>query len=158
GEEQVQRLRARIKTGPGHRAALERDAAAAQNKLDLDRSRLDFFNQLRQLDASRANAEDDLDHQIDALKEAVPELGSATPAQPVSAASSGPGSGTWGTMQRLLALQRSRDHLRDLEDATNDLIRRLDDEGKAARADVKPLLPRLQALAKDPTESGKSLA
>jgi len=61
-------------------------------------------------------------------------------------------------MQRLLALQRSRGNLRNLESATNDLIRRLDDETKASRARVRPLLARLQALAKDPTDSGKSLA
>jgi hypothetical protein len=72
--------------------------------------------------------------------------------------SSASGPGTWGTLQRLLALQRSRANLRNLDNATNDLIRRLDDEAKASRARVRPLLARLQALAKDPTDSGKSLA
>ena len=158
GEQEVQRLRARIQAEPAKRAALERDLAAAQNKLELNRSRIDFYKELRQLEASRANDEDDLDHQIDALKEAVPELGSGSSAQPVSAMSSASGPGTWGTMQRLLALQRSRGNLRNLESATNDLIRRLDDETKASRARVRPLLARLQALAKDPTDSGKSLA
>jgi len=60
-------------------------------------------------------------------------------------------------IQRLLALQRSRSRLEDLEAATNELVRRVDEEAKAARAGLRPILARLGALAKDPTDSGKSL-
>src|SRR5439155_1510315 len=60
-------------------------------------------------------------------------------------------------IQRLLALQRSRSRLEDLEAATNELVRRVDEEAKAARAGLRPILTRLEALAKDPTDSGKSL-
>jgi hypothetical protein len=158
GEQDVAQLRARIRAEPERRSILEREAAAAQNTLELDRARLEFLGQLRDLDASRAGADDDLEHQIDALKEAVPELGSATAAQSTGALSSGSGSGTWGMVQRLLALQRSRSRLQDLEAATNELVRRLDEEAKAARAGLRPIFARLTALAKDPTDSGTSLA
>jgi Mechanosensitive ion channel len=158
GEQQVARLRARIRAEPEKRATLEREAVAAQNQLDLDRARLEFFGQLRELDSSRSGSEDDLEHQIDALKEAVPELSAPAAAQSVGAMASGAGSGTWGMVQRLLALQRSRSRLDDLEKATNDLARRLDDEVKALRAGLRPLFTRLNALAKDPADSGASLA
>jgi hypothetical protein len=158
GEQDVAQLRARIRAEPERRSILEREAAAAQNTLELDRARLEFLGQLRDLDASRAGADDDLEHQIDALKEAVPELGSATAAQSTGALSSGSGSGTWGMVQRLLTLQRSRSRLQDLEAATNELVRRLDEGAKAARAGLRPIFARLTALAKDPTDSGTSLA
>ena len=157
-EKEVERLRARIHAEPATRSALEREAVAAQNKLELDRARLEFFGQLRALDSSRSGADDDLEHQIEALQEAVPEVRSPTAGQSVGAASSGPGSGTWGAMQRLLALQRSRSRLEELETATNELVRRLDEEAKAARDGLRPILTRLRALAKDPTDSGTSLA
>jgi hypothetical protein len=157
GEQDVERLRARVRAEPGKRAALERETAAVQNKVELDRARLEFFGQLRDLDAARAGTEDDLAHQIDALAESVPELGAPTGTQPVAAASSGPASGTWGMVQRLLTLQRSRSRLEELEAATSDLVRRLDEEAKAARAGLRPILTRLTALAKDPTDSGMSL-
>ena len=157
GEQDVERLRARIRAEPGKRAALERETAAAQNKLELDRARLEFFGQLRELDSARAGAEDDLAHQIDALAESVPELGPPTGTQPVAAASPGPASGTLGMVQRLLTLQRSRSRLEELEVTTNELVRRLDEEAKAARASLRPLRARLTALANDPTDSGTSL-
>jgi hypothetical protein len=157
GEKAVERLRARIRAEPEKRTALERAAAAAQNKLELDRSRLEFFGQLRALDSSRSGDDDDLEHQIEALQEAVPELRSPTAGPSLGAAAAGSGSGTWGMVQRLLALQRSRSRLQDLETATNELVRRVDEEAKAARAGLRPILARLGALAKDPTGSGTSL-
>ena len=60
-------------------------------------------------------------------------------------------------VQRLLALQRSRSRLQELEDSTNELVRRVEEEAKAARASSRPIFTRLAALAKDPTESGMSL-
>src|SRR5438093_8058464 len=118
GEKDVERLRARIRAEPEKRSALERQAAAVQNKLELDRARLEFFGQLRSLDSSRSGADDDLEHQIEALQEAVPELRSPAAGQPVASAV-GPGSGAWAMVQRLLALQRSRSRLDDIETATN---------------------------------------
>jgi hypothetical protein len=96
GEKDVARLRARIRAEPERRAALEREAAAAQNKLELDRARLEFFDQLGGLESSRSGGDDDLEHQIEALQEAVPELRSSTASQPVASAATGSASGTWG--------------------------------------------------------------
>jgi len=155
-EQDVEKLRARLRAEP-QRRSLQVELAAAQNKLELDRARVEFFAQLRELSASGSGADDDLGHQIDGMKEAVPELGSATAPQSGAATSSGSGSGTWGMVQRLLALQRSRSRLADLEAATNNLVRSLDEEIKAARAGLRPILTRLNALAKNPTDSGTSL-
>jgi len=157
GEKDVERLRARVRAEPEKRSALEREAAAAQNKLELDRARLEFFGQLRALDAARSGADDDLEHQIEALQEAVPELRSPSAGQSVASAAYGSGSGTWGMVQRLLALQRSRSRLQELETGTNELVRRVDEEAKAARAGLRSILERLGALAKDPAGSGTSL-
>src|SRR5262249_17970897 len=54
-------------------------------------------------------------------------------------------------------LQRSRSRLDDLETATNELVRRLDEDTKTARDRLRPLGARLRALVKDPTDSGLSL-
>jgi hypothetical protein len=156
GEQEVERLQARIRAEPSKRSVLEREAAAARNKLELDRARLEFFTQLRAIDSSRSD--DDLEHQIEALQESVPEVRAPTAGQSVGATSSGPGSGTWGMIERLLALQRSRSRLDELETATRELVRRLDEEAKAAREGLRPILARLRALVKDPTDSGASLA
>jgi hypothetical protein len=158
GEKDVARLRARIRAEPERRAALERAAAAAQNKLELDRARLDFFDQLGGLESSRSGGDDDLEHQIEALQEAVPELRSSTASQPVASAATGSASGTWGALQRLLVLQRSRSRLQGLEATTDELVRHLDEDTKAARAGLRPILTRLRALAKDPTDAGASLS
>lgn len=157
-EKAVERLRARIQAAPEKRSTLEREAAAAQNKLELDRARLEFFGQIRALDSASADTDNDLVHQIGALEEAVPEVRSPTAGQPAGVTSPGPGSGTWGAIQRLLALQRSRSRLDELESATSELVRRLDAEAKSARDGLRPMLARLRALAKDPTDSGTSLA
>jgi small-conductance mechanosensitive channel len=60
-------------------------------------------------------------------------------------------------VQRLLAVQGSRSNLDELEAATNDLVRGVDDDITAVRASIKPIIARLGVLAKDPTDSGISL-
>jgi hypothetical protein len=157
-ERDVERLRALLRDEPERRAALTRQLVAAQNRLELDRARLDFFAQLREVTASRVTDDDDLEHQIDALKESAPELSGATGGPAVAVAPAGPTSGTWGMIQRLLALQRSRGRLGELETSTNELVKQLEEDGKTARASLRPILARLTALAKDPTDAGKSLA
>src|SRR5262249_59371202 len=52
----------------------------------------------------------------------------------------------------------SRSRLDDLEKATNELARRLDEDVKAVRDRLRPVGTRLRTLAKDPTDSGLSLA
>jgi hypothetical protein len=158
GEKDVERLRARRRAEPEKRSALERQLAAAQNTLELDRARLEFFGQLRGLDSSHPGSDDDLEHQIQALHEAVPELRSSAASQPVASTAMGSTSGTWGTLQRLLVLQRSRSRLEGLEAATDELVRSVEEEAKAARAGLRPILTRLRALAKDPTDGRTSLS
>src|SRR6267142_2627063 len=46
-EREIERLRARLRAEPEKRSTLERQLAAAQNRLDLDRARLEFFTQFR---------------------------------------------------------------------------------------------------------------
>ena len=109
-------------------------------------------------ESSRSGDDDDLEHQIEALQEAVPELRSSTASQPVASAATGSASGTWGALQRLLVLQRSRSRLEGLEATTDELVRHLDEDTKVARAGLRPILTRLRALAKDPTDAGASLS
>jgi hypothetical protein len=158
-EQDVERLRGRLRAAePERRAALERAFVAANNRLELDKARFEFLAQLRDLDSSDSSSDDDLEHQIEGLQEVVPELQSPTAAPAVSAAASPwATSGTWSMIQRLLALQRSRSGLEALEAATNDLVRHVDDDLKAARAGIRPIMTRLRALAKDPTASASSL-
>jgi hypothetical protein len=156
-EQEVERLRSRLKAEPEKRSALERAFVSANNRLELDKARLEFLSQLRELNSPESSAADDLEHQIQELQEAVPELSSPPAAPAVSAGSSSWNSGTWSMLQRLLALQRSRSSLETLETATNDLVRHVDDDLKAARAGIRPIMARLSALAKDPTDSASSL-
>src|SRR5262249_56183921 len=107
-EQAVKRLRARVRAEPAKRAALAREATAAQNKLELDRARLDFFGQLRALDSSRSGADDDLQHQIEALQEAVPELGAPAASQAAGSTASGSASATSGMVQPLPPLHPRR--------------------------------------------------
>jgi hypothetical protein len=156
-EQEVERLRSRLRAEPEKRATLERALVAASNRLELDKARLEFFTQLGALNSPDSSSDDDLEHQIAGLQEAVPELQSPAAALAASAAPSPWASGTWAMIQRLLALQRSRSSLEALEGATNELVRHVDDDLKAARAAIRPIMTRLRALAKDPTDSATSL-
>src|SRR5262249_56694505 len=115
-------------------ATLERAVVAASNRLELDKARLEFFAQLGALNSPDSSSDDDLEHQIAGLQEAVPELNSPAAAPAASAAPSPWTSGTWAMIQRLLALQRSRSSLEALEGATNELVRHVDDDLKATRS------------------------
>ena len=158
GEEGLERLRARLRAAPPReRRGLEQGAAAAANTLELERARLEFVTQMQELDASLAGSDDDLDHQIAALRESVPELRSADPpAVPGAALSTS--AGTWVLLQRLIGLWRSRRSLEELREATMELGRGIDEDMKSVRATVRPINARLRALAKDPLEAGAPLA
>src|SRR5262249_17431681 len=85
GEQELARLQRRMRTAaPAQRRALEREALARRNQLDLDRVRFDFIARLGAADSSlSARNDDDLAHRIQALHDAVPELASgAAPAAP----------------------------------------------------------------------------
>src|SRR5262245_6015355 len=158
-EQEVASLRARLReAAPAQRPALERASVAANNRLELDRARLAFLTQMGNLESLRSGSDDDLEHQIEALQAAVPELRTPTGAPPAFAAPPQRAtSGTWASIQHLLTVQRSRGDLRELETATNDLIRGVDEDIAALRASTKPINARLGVLAKDPTDSGISL-
>jgi hypothetical protein len=157
-EKEVGRLEARLRTAPTReRPVLERSLAAARNQVELTRARLDFLGQLQDLDTSLSGPDDDLEQQIEAIQASIPELRSTS-----AGASAGPmivpASGTWGMLQRLLQLQRSRGSVEELARTTGELTRGIDEDLKAMRAAVKPMASRLRELAKDPEAGGTSLA
>src|SRR5262245_33015110 len=87
-EQEVERLRSRLQAEPERRAALERALMAASNRLELDKARLEFLTQLRGLGSRDSSSDDDLEHQIEGLREVVPELNSPTAGPAMSAAPS----------------------------------------------------------------------
>lgn len=160
GEREVKRLKERLRAAPpGQRPTFERASAAASNRLELARARLEFLTRLREFDAPAQDAEDDLEHQIQALQDAVPELRAPNAAQGVAAGSSTDAvPGAWALVQRLLALQRNRSSLEELRLTTDTLTRSVDDDLRTVRTGLKPVLGRLRALAGDPGVAGSSLA
>jgi hypothetical protein len=159
GEEQVERLRARLRAAaPRERRGLEQAAVSAANTLELDRARLEFVTQMQEVDASLAGSDDDLDHQIAALRDSVPELRATDSPATVPGASPDGGAGTWALVQRLISLHRSRGSLEELRQATTQLGQGVDEDIKAVRATIRPINARLRALAKEPGEAGSSLA
>src|SRR5215471_12775909 len=104
--QQIEQLRQRLRTSPAsRRAALNDELAAARNRLELDRIRFEFLTKLEESKvASSAGTESDLVHQIQALQESVPELGSAN-APATAATPSAPAGSTWGLVRRLIEIQ-----------------------------------------------------
>ena len=160
-ELEVARLRVRLRTAPSAtRPALERELAAASNRLELNRVQLDFVTKLAQTDSSAGEDDVDLADQIQALQDTVPELGQAangttivTPA-PRAALSAG----AWPLVYRLLALQRNRTVLKELNRRTSELARDVRDEIQATRQAVRPMMARLRELTKEPAMDGASFA
>ena len=111
GERDVARLRARLGTASAAaRPALERELAAASNRLELGRVQLEFLTKLDQVDSSTPGEEADLPDQIQALQDTLPALSPATGAPAVVTTSpvQAPPTGAWALVYRLLALQRNR--------------------------------------------------
>jgi hypothetical protein len=161
-ESDVARLRARLRDSTAAaRPALERELAAASNRLELGRVQLDFVTKLGQLGGADPGEDADLEHQIQALQGSVPELGSpeatASVVTTTSPAASWP-SGAWALVYRLLALQRARGSVQGLARSTADVVRDTDAEIRATQQTVRPLVSRLRALAKDPAADGAALA
>jgi hypothetical protein len=158
-EEEVTRLRARLRAAPGSmRVALQRQLVATSNQIALNRLRLDFLTKIGQLDSPSADG-NDLEHQIQALRDTVPELQQS---DRVPAAVNAPrvdlsSTGTWGLIHRLLELQRGRSSLKEIMASTSGLTRDVDAALGTTRASVRPALTRLRALAKDPAPDGASL-
>jgi hypothetical protein len=160
-ERDVARLRARLSTATAaSRPALERELAAASNRLELGRVQLEFLTNLDKVDSSAPGEEADLSDQIQALQDTLPALGQATGApaivttSPLAAAPSG----AWALVYRLLALQRHRSSLKELNRTTNELMREVRSEIPATRQTVRPMMARLRELANRPAGDGTSVA
>jgi small-conductance mechanosensitive channel len=156
------RLRRRVRTATAAtRPALERELAAAGNRLELNRVQLHFATKLQGFEAVVPKDEADLSRQIQALQDAVPDLG-ATRATPAIVStpppSSGSTAGTWALLHRLLALQHTRSSLVALTSATDGMVRSTSAEVLGMQQRVRPLAARLRALAQDPSANGTTLA
>ena len=161
GELDVARLRARLRTAPpATRPALERELAAASNRLELSRVQLDFVTKLAQTDTSDGDDEVDLADQIQALEDTVPDLneGAGGPTIATPAPRAALASGAWPLVYRMLALQRNRSTLKELSRRTSELVRDVKDEIQATRQTVRPMVARLRELTKDPAQDGASFA
>jgi len=159
-QEQLARLRSRLRTAPARmRAALQREAAAATNRLALNGLRLDFMTKIGQLDSSISGADGDLTHQIQVLQDAVPEAHQSgrTPPAANPASTDASSSGTRALIHRLLALQRGRHALKEVAASTSELRRDVDAALHATRTSVRPMMGRLRALAKEPSPPGAPL-
>jgi hypothetical protein len=145
-----------LPTAPAReRTALAREVAAASNRLELNRLRLDFITKIEQLDTD-GGADDDLAREIQALQDTVPELrpsgeASEIVAQAAPQAVSVPG--TWGLARRLLTLERTRSSLKAFTASTSALTNNTDAELHAIESVVRPIMGRLRALANDPSAS-----
>jgi hypothetical protein len=159
-EREVARLRAQARAAtPTARPALDRELAAATNRLDLLRLRLDFATKLSEVDLAAPDDTADLADQIEALRDTVPGMsstGSGTPTV-VTTTARGTPSGVWALAYRLLALQRTRNTLKDLTRRTTDLAQEVRAETQSLRQARRPLVMRLRELAKDPGAGGAPL-
>jgi hypothetical protein len=160
-DREIARLRAQARAATtASRPVVDRQLAAATNRLELLRLRLDFATKLSELGTPATEDTVDLADQIDALRDAVPQLsstGDGTPAV-VRTSARGTPSGVWALAYRLLALQRTRNALKDLTSRTTDLAQEVRADGQSLRGTSRPLVTRLRELANDPGAGGASLA
>ena len=158
GEQQeLQRVQRRMRAAPvREHPVLQRELVASANRLALHEARREMFTKFDPVDHLAPNVGADLEHQIQTLADSVPELrGGAAAAPAVTPGTSG--SATTGGLRRLMALQRSRSSLEELEATTSQLARGVDGDLKAIDATLQPIAARLRALSTDPTEGGISL-
>jgi len=161
-EHGITELRARLRAAtPAARAALERQLAAASNRLELGRVRLDFVTKLGQVDAAVADDDVDLADQIHALQDAVPEL-STTDAQ-TAIVTTTPQAAAWSSgartlLYRLLALQRNRRVSAELSRTTGELAQTTRAELRDTQQVARPMVARLEALATTPATDNATLS
>ena len=150
-EREVARLQELIRPASrARRAALERDLVAAERTLALERQRLEFIKSLEQANVSLTSGDQDLAHQIQALQDAVPELNPGTaPAKTVVAAAPTPPTSGWPVVHELLALQRVRNALAQLDQRTQGLAREVDRSLDATEKEVRDLAQRLRTLTRN---------
>jgi hypothetical protein len=151
-ERALERLRERARTGSrSRRAELAPQITQTEHRLAVDRLRLELLSSLEHADASLGSGEPDLTQQIEALQESVPELNTTSASAKASttqsaqtAPASVPATGTWGIVRRLLALQRARGQLTQLDRTTAELVREVDVQVETTRTMVRDLSRRLR--------------
>lgn len=149
---EIERLRQQLRTAPRiSRPSVQDALAAATNRLELDRVRLDFLTRLTEDKVSSSDAELDLGHEIQLLQESVPELRSANDAAPSPAP---PTSGTTGLVRHLIGVYRVRGSLDQLAQSTRALERSIQDDLHATQASFRPVMSQLDALTADPSPGG----
>ncbi len=158
-QQEIERLQQRLRTAPAaQRQVAQDEVAAATNRLELDRARLDFLTRLEQLENSSPSVQADLAHQIQAVQESVPELRSTSAPGPVGISpQGGPAAqvaGTWALSHRLLALQHTRGGLDQLTKTTTILEQSIDHDLRATQEGLHPIVARLHALIGDPRGGG----
>jgi hypothetical protein len=156
-QQEVGRLRERLRTAPAaRRAAVQDDLAAATNRLELDRARLDLLTRLEESNVSSSDADPDLARQIQTLQESVPELRSvnASSPPPTPTSSGATGGGGWGSVQRLIGIYHARGSLDQLDERTKELEQSVGSDLQAARASMRSIMDQLRALTADPSPGG----
>ena len=156
-EQEIARLRQQLRAAPrARRAALQDNIAAAENRQELDRVRLEFLTKLEEVDGASASNEADLPHQIETLEASLPELragSGATAANPAPSEDGTPGN-RWGLVQRLIGIHHARSNLEELAQRTQALERRIGADVRATQTSLRPIVTQLRALTADPSPNG----
>jgi len=154
----IDQLQQRIKRAPrAQRPKLQDDLAAATNRLELDRVRLDFLSKLESAEVASSSSTTDMDlaQQIQTLEESLPELRSTGQRTPAAAPqTSTPTGGNWGLVQRLIATYHTHGSLDRLALRTTALERGIGKELQTTQGSLRPVLSQLRALTSDPSPNG----
>ena len=152
--QQIEQLRRQVRAAPAaKRAALNDKLAAAANRLELDRARLEFVTKLEESKVVASGTDPDLLHQVQALQESVPELGSTNTLPPAPAPVVAAGN-TWALVHRLFEIQHTRSSLESLAKNTKALEEAIGSDLRATQASVTPIMTELRELTVDPSPGG----
>ncbi len=126
-----------------------------ENKLAVDKARLDFYNKVEKFQKGTANplgTVDGLLEQINDLADSVPELGlgkaavSAVSTQQSALDSAASSGGIWGRINQLFALQKERSRVQHLLARTIQLQRDFDKTREDLRTRARELLKALEEV------------
>jgi len=156
-EQKIAGLRRQLRVAPrSRRPALQDDLAAAKNRLELDRVRLEFLTRLEEADIGSSSTEADLARQIQTLEASLPELRSESsgPAAVATSPEEGVSGNRWGLVQRLITIHRARSNLVELGQRTGALEQDIGTDLRATQASLRPIITQLRALTADPSPNG----
>ena len=156
-QQELKRLQERLRRAPAREHAdLQRQVIAVANRLALADARREMSEKFAELAPVAPDRTADLERQIQALQDSVPELrgASETAAAPALASS---GSETSETVHRLVILHRNRTRLHDLAATTEQLARDLAADADTVKTSLESINGRLRKLSADPTAEGTSL-